>query len=470
MAESGKSARSITIPQGNIADLENGAEASNPGLISGAKGALFGVLFSLVAAIVLSLSIPLPENLPGVGAVRVIDNSNDSRGVASDQTQASTDTGDTAAPEEDEGLTVPVIVGTTAPSDPSEPESVETTQSPETTNGSGESTQTAETQADAGAGDQAAQTEPAQEPAAQGDVDTAAADQAVTADPATEAASDDTATQDAAPENAATAETETTEVAALAPTEIGPPPEPVTINLSGPALAVNARAFDVPDDAPLMAVVLANATSSAIDPEALPLLTMPLTFSVTPTSPSDRAFALAAREAQHEVLSQLPLQADETGAAGQILTSMDPERVALEVNARMAVLDMAVGATVPGDTLGASDPGLLGTTLKTIESHGFAYVDARPGAATIAEPIRDRGDVAYVAVNRLIPAGATTEQIYEILETTAYRAQREGNAILVVDASQEALQALLRWGLERDRRPVWFAPISAVIERRSGAN
>lgn len=513
MAERGRSSRSISVQRDSIADLEKADANGDRRWITGAKGAIYGLLFSGAVAVVLSLVTPLPENLPGVGAVRVVDNSRESGALATEQStqEAVTPSANTSATSTNENATsasddsAEDAQTTVADGDNANDASAERNRSatdasklsqstePNTVPGSdavseeqssaSNSTATAETEGATAATDQASDADQSVEVEQATDTDQGIAAPEVndsaqtderpsTNDTAqTDTEADAPSTDEAQPARTNETSEETTEVAAITPAEIGPPPDPVSIELSGPALTVNARSFDVPSDAPLMAVVLSNATSGAIAPDALPLLTMPLTFSIVPNSPSDRAFALSAREAQHEVLSQIPVQSTESGGtADQILTVMDADRIALEVNARMAVLDMAVGATMPGDAFGASDPALLAAAIDTIEQHGFAFLDSRPGLVGVGGSGPGDGNVRYVSADRLVPAGATTEQIYEILETSAYRAQRQGSAIVVLDSSQEALQALLQWGLQRDRRPVWFAPISAVIAKRTETN
>ena len=48
----------------------------------------------------------------------------------------------------------------------------------------------------------------------------------------------------------------------------------------------------------------------------------------------------------------------------------------------------------------------------------------------------------------------------------AFLARRSGAAVVSVEASQYALKAIIRLGLERGGQSVWFAPLSAVIARR----
>ncbi len=303
------------------------------------------------------------------------------------------------------------------------------------------------------------------------------ADSTAEVDASTDAASTDVASEeDASQESASQDESlgEGTEIAALTPSGVKAPQEEAplpVIALDGAALDVNGRSYDAPADAPLLAVILEDAASGEISEEMLPLLTMPLTFAIRPDQEGSRAFAAAARAANHEVLSELPIEPlSGSQSAGDLRIDMTPDEIRAQTIRYMAELDMAVGATAPESTHSSSDLALMDTVLNTIHQHGFAYVDFRSGLGGVARRIASETGVPYVHSNRFVPAGTSGDQIYQMLESAAFRARREGTAVLVISGEPTALQALLRWGLERDRRPVWFAPISAVIERRAAKN
>lgn len=218
------------------------------------------------------------------------------------------------------------------------------------------------------------------------------------------------------------------------------------------ALKINARAYEAPAGAPLMAVILVAGAKNAITPERLNLLTMPLTVAIRPDAPGSTELGAAARAAGHEVLADLSL------------TGTPPDRLAERTREEMATLDMAVGATAAN---GAEDAGRLAPVLDQLQEGGFAWVDTGTGIGTPAERIAREGSVTYTQTNKFVPAGAGEGRISEAIRTAAHQARQWGTSVLILPGDDAALKELVHWGLENDRRPVWFAPISAVIRKRA---
>ncbi len=454
------------------------------------RGALLGTVVSGGVALGLSLMSSLPPHLPGVGRVEVVRSpSSDApdppstEQVAPDDAQTATVVQPSVAvsPEEptEQPETEPAAELQAEPTPESDGSAVETVEpaeetgapsEPEVTDtgtvatGTSEQTGTDEPATDAG--------EPTTEPAAtEPDEDAASAPE--DADTAEVAATSE-AEQPAAEAPAAEAETEaeTTETAGqglATATQVTPKPEETRkLALSGPAFEVNARPFQTPAGAPLLAVVLEDAATGSIKPEALALMTMPLTFAVRADSQDARAFGMAAREAGHEVLAELPMLREDGAVPklGELSPNAAPDELEALTQQHLASLDMAIGATAPDGAKLLLDRLAMAAVMAPVSEHGFAYLDLRAGIGSAAERIAGEAGVAYAASNRFVDAGATEEQIYQLLEGASFQARRKGTAIVTITASPEALKALVRWGLERGGQDVWFAPLSAVMKRQ----
>ena len=240
------------------------------------------------------------------------------------------------------------------------------------------------------------------------------------------------------------------------------------LNLSGPALQVNARKFEAPDSAPLLAVVLDDAGNGAIEADALSLLTMPLTLAIRPEGDASVALARAAHAANHEVLAQLPMARTPDESGQGVLRSDQSAGDLRDTTLRhLADLDVAIGATPPEGALLTRNRDALQAIIGPIADHGFAYLDLDPGIGSEAERLSTAAGVVYAGSDRFVPAGKDDAQVFTSIENAAFQARQKGTAIVYITASREALTALLRWGLVKDRRPVWFAPVSAVIARRA---
>ncbi|MEM7683576.1 MAG: hypothetical protein AAF293_02040, partial [Pseudomonadota bacterium] len=247
------------------------------------KGALLGVIASVAAAIGLTLSNPLPDNLPGVGTVRI------------DQDAASAPSGPVgvtdSATEEPENASVQAgtEADTAQPEAPEQGVEIAIVQTPVAGDADAPSEDAAVVEAE-----DVSPIAPAPAPE-DGDASTATA-------PETEDASSDPASEPDPAEDESDIE-----VSAIAPSnDLAEPvaqPEPEPLAFAGPALNVNARTFDAPGSASLLAVVLEDAGNGSISLDKLGLLTMPLTLSIRPDSAASVDLAKAARAARHEVLT-----------------------------------------------------------------------------------------------------------------------------------------------------------------------
>lgn len=489
------------------------------------RGVTFGGLGAAVALVALSLSQPLPDYLPGVGSVEVVTAPTDSTvepaapevvrqpsvEVAPEAMPAPEPpvpaslqpTAETAEAEAPAPAPVPVpempvegVVKELAETDPpitgeaTEPQITGEATDPQIT---GDATvQDTVPQATAIA-DQAAEVALKAEPAAGTDAGTDAGAElelaavpdpvapapAITAsdplalpaaDPAAGIPDAETAaavaTDSAAPPAPADgAETPAPEIAALTPPDAVIP----EISLPGPAFEVNARDFQAPVGAPLMAIVLEDPGASGIAANAISLMTMPLTFAVRPDRDGARALSEAALSAGHEVLMSLPLLALDGNPESPTPFSdaVTPEDLANQTRRYLSGMNLAMGVTAPEAASVLTDQRRLTAILAPLEAHGFAYLDLRTGIGSPARRIADAAGLPYTATDRYAPVGATEAQIYQMLDGASFLARRQGTSVLAVPASPDALKAVVRWGLERGGQEVWFAPLSAVIARRA---
>lgn len=478
-----------------MADEEFVEDAKIDGLERGSwfggvlKGVLVGALISGAGIVALSLTQPLPEHLPGVGTVKVVGAPNrvevqstpsssgeyesadeagsdqkDERAtqdeVSGEKTEQEALTGDEAVSEDDGDTKQPSSADQAEPSDDA------------STEGSDANTSEKDDASRKTGSVEAALTADA-ERSQSNDVEGQSADE----NPSS-AAGDQTGASQADEDQPRDESSESFEVATLpAPqtttTEEQPTAEQTTqvirvpeLTLDGKALEINARPFEAPEDAPLMAVVLTDAVAG-VQPEALSLLTMPLTLAVASGAKDGRALADVARAAGHEILAELPMAADEGAEAALMAPGQSEAELAAQTVASLAALDVAVGVTAPDGARLLQDIGGMRAVLGPVAKHGFAWVDPKTGAGSAARSVATAEGAAWTTSDRLVAADATEEQIYQNLESASFQARRQGSTVVFLTAGQPALKALLRWGLERGGQEVWFAPISAVIARRS---
>lgn len=242
------------------------------------------------------------------------------------------------------------------------------------------------------------------------------------------------------------------------------------IELSGPALVVNAAAYEAEPETPLVAVVLDDTGANPMLHEALFALDMPVTVGVVAGGAGDDATARAARGAGFEVVAELPIVAPGE-AEGAVLEYNLPAEIAAERAALlMRRLPMAVAATPPLAASLPPDRGVLKGILETVGPLGFAYVVHGVPLGAPA-PVNSSGFEWIVGVSRFtIPSGATAAEAHGVLDRAAAEAEDTGAAIVMAAADEEALLALQLWAGGGAVGAAQLAPLSAVIRRQNGGD
>lgn len=254
---------------------------------------------------------------------------------------------------------------------------------------------------------------------------------------------------------------EQAESAAPEPEDAGP------IELSGPALTVNAAPFEAPADVPLVALVIDNTAADPFFMDDLLSLELPVTVGVIAGMDGDRVTARRAREAGLEVVAELPLMPPGAGRGAELEYGLDREEAARRTELLLRRVPVAVAVSRALGAPRPPGPTVLAGIFDVVEPLGFGYVvvgaprEGPPPAAGL-------GRAVPLGIARLtVPAGASNTQAFEVLERAALVAAREGAAIVVASAGADILPALLLWtGVEGEAARL--APLSAVIRRQQG--
>lgn len=257
------------------------------------------------------------------------------------------------------------------------------------------------------------------------------------------------------------------EIAAVDPVLQVPNAEGNPILLEGPAVAINAAPFEDSSNLPLIAVVLTDPVSGEVTQETLLSLDMPLTLAIAPDQPGAVELAAEAGLAGYEVLAELPVTAPGADTAWAIHAGLSDIEVADRTSAIMSSLWMSVGAT--GDVAEGAviDEKVLRGVIGVLERHGYAMVGQGAGDG-ITAALAGAFGVPYTGRDHSIGPGASSEQIYQILDAAVIAAKKNGTAVVSGPVSLAMLQGLYRWGLEKGGREARLAPISAVIRRQTG--
>lgn len=221
---------------------------------------------------------------------------------------------------------------------------------------------------------------------------------------------------------------------------------------TGDALTRWATAFEVPDDKPLMSIVLVHEGDGALAQDIVGGLPAAVSFGVNAGSPGAAAIARAYRDMGREVvmIPSLPFEA-----------SPQDVEVALRVNFEtipeaVAVMDNS------GDSFQSNRSAVAQVVdIVTISGHGLITF---PRGLNTAHQRAERAGVPTGLIFRDIDgAGETNEQIRRAMDRAAFRARQDEAVILVGRTEATTLEALAEWVLGNRAASVTLAPISAAL-------
>lgn len=238
------------------------------------------------------------------------------------------------------------------------------------------------------------------------------------------------------------------------------------IPIAGPAVDMNAREFTGRDGAGLLSVVLYTTDDTPIPASALAEMSMPLTLVLDPGRPGDLALARSAEEMGREVLAVLPLAIANAFDPEGLSTEDDADTLEVGTAETLVKLNMAIGAVSPDGAEILDDPEAMAALLKPVAAHSFLWVEPRESARSAAAGLAANSNLLFLQSNVYVEPGSTGEQVLQALEIAAFQARRRGSAVIFVEASQEGLRAVVLWGLQNSGRDVIFAPISAIMRKR----
>jgi polysaccharide deacetylase 2 family uncharacterized protein YibQ len=226
----------------------------------------------------------------------------------------------------------------------------------------------------------------------------------------------------------------------------------------GPALEINAEAFENPENKPLMAIVLiddgAAPVTGAAGIAALRSFPYPLSFAVNANAP-DAAERIALYRAEGlEVLIEVDLP--------EAATATDAETL---LGTALAGLPGAVAVLEGSETGVQGSKDLSDQVTAILGQTGHGLVTQDKGLNTMPKLARKAGVAADPIFRDFDSKGQTATVIRRFLDQAAFRAGQDGGVIMLGRLRADTISALLLWGLQDRAGKVALAPISAVLSR-----
>lgn len=236
------------------------------------------------------------------------------------------------------------------------------------------------------------------------------------------------------------------------------------------AARVYARPFDNPDGAPIVALVVAGLGLNAeLTERAINELPPEVTLAFAPYARDLDYWTKRARDAGHEIVLELPMEAHGGDPAMLGPAALLAERASADNIQRLDwLLSRFGGYFAVTNYLGgkfSTDRAAMDPVLAHLAAAGVAYIDDT-GAA------RRNPAGPLAVVNRMIVAGADgtdARSARRDLGALAQIAQRGGEALGKTYAQPAALDALVEFVDELAEHGLLLAPASAVIEKRAAS-
>lgn len=219
------------------------------------------------------------------------------------------------------------------------------------------------------------------------------------------------------------------------------------------ALERNRVSFDNPEAKPLFSIVLIDDGSAGDDIRAAArALPFPVSFAVSVADPEAGARAASYRAAGFEVLMMLSLpqgaQPSDIEVAFQSAAGAVPDAVAILDAEQDGFAANRVAASQIAEILAESGHGLL------VHNRGL----------NAARQVAERHGVANALIFRTVDQdNDSSQRIRRYMDRAAFRAQQEGQVVLLGHLYSETVSALAEWAVEDRASSLAVAPISSVL-------
>ena len=248
-----------------------------------------------------------------------------------------------------------------------------------------------------------------------------------------------------------------------------PPPPPAAVP---PMWQRHAQAFDLSDQRPRIAVVLAGlGLSSAATEAAIKQLPGAVTLSFTPYSRRLNEWIALARVNGHEVMLDLPMEPtsypDDDPGPQALLTALSGAQ-------NMDRLDWALGRAtgyvgvmpVMGSRFTASSEHIT-PVLERIKERGLLFLDNRASENSVAGKIAESIGLPSAVNDRFLDLTQASRVAVDARLIQLERiARSEGHAVAIGQPYPVTIERLRTWVAEVESRGFALAPISALVGER----
>lgn len=226
-------------------------------------------------------------------------------------------------------------------------------------------------------------------------------------------------------------------------------PDPASL----PALSRYAVPFQRDEGLPLFSVILIDEGAEGLDRAVLTTFSFPVTFAIDPTRPDAAEAMQAYRAAGFEVVL-LARGLPQGAGASDVETSFGPALTRLDQT--VAVMDAEV------DGLGVQRP-LIQQMLALLGDTGHGLLSYDRGLNTAQQMAQSAGVPAATVFRSLDGDRESAVVIRRYLDRAAFKAEQDGQVIMIGHSYPDTVTALFAWALEGGGDRVQLAPVSAIL-------
>lgn len=224
-----------------------------------------------------------------------------------------------------------------------------------------------------------------------------------------------------------------------------------------------------PNVAKVALIVTGLGISASGTSAALARLPGAVSFAFAPYGADLDRLAERAREADHELLLQIPMEPidypDNDPGPQTLLTTLDTEQNLQRLYSLMGRMQGYVGiANYMGTRFTASEPALT-PVLRETARRGLIYVEDGSSARSIAGQIAGANNLPYAKADLAIDAVPTGVEIDRALGRLEMIARERGIAVGVAKALPVSIDRIANWAKSAERRGIVLVPITAVAVR-----
>lgn len=233
-----------------------------------------------------------------------------------------------------------------------------------------------------------------------------------------------------------------------------------------PAWMLAAVPVPVPQDRPLVAIIIDDLAVDQGNSRRAVELPPPLTMAFLPYGRDVAALADEARQRGHEIMVHVPMEPLDPEAdpgPDALLTSLEDAEVRRRLEKALDSVDGLIGINNHMGSRFSAWEGGMRPVMEIMSRRGLIFVDSLTTPETVGPALAERLGVPYLARDIFLDYDRDPETVARQLIRLEAIAQERGYAIAIGHPYQATIEALGRWLPTAEQRGFAVVPVSAIV-------